>query len=68
MTMQTVSSAYVGETDWGSLVFIGNGHVIELDPPCEGNALWFVMPDIERSWAFRSMASALDYVGRCLAA
>lgn len=70
MTMQTVAAAYTGETDTGSLVFIGNGHVLELEPPCEGSAYWFVYTGLSphRSHVFSHMGSALDYVGRILAA
>lgn len=68
MTMNTVSAAYVGETEYGSIVFIGNGHVLELDPPCEGSAHWFVHTGMSshRSWIFKRMDSALDYIGRIL--
>ena len=68
MSIHAVANAFVGETDHGSLVFIGNSHVIEVDPPTDGHPFWFVIPDIERSWSFRSMAGAFDYVARCIAA
>lgn len=68
MSIHAVASAYTGETDYGSLVFISNGHVIEVDPPTDDHAYWFVIPDTEKAWSFRSIASAFDYVARCLAA
>lgn len=68
MSIVAVASAYVGETHHGSLVFIGNGHVIEVDPPSDGHPFWFVIPDVEKAWSFRSMAQTFDYVARCLAA
>lgn len=68
MTMLSVQAAYVGTTDEDHMIFIGNGHVLTLEPPCEGNECWFVYTgmSLQPSWQYRRMDSALDYIGRIL--